>query len=65
MAISRQGSDRREARRMADPDLFVRPDGKPMVFLMSPTAPERQEVGRGLAGGRSSRVGGRGNGQAW
>ena len=50
LTISRQGSDRREAR-MADPDLFVRPDGKPMVFLMSPTAPERQEVGRGLAGG--------------
>ena len=47
LKISRLGSARREARRMADPDLFVRPDGKPMVFLMSPTAPERQEVGTG------------------
>ena len=27
-----------------DPDLFIRPDGRPILFLMSEANPERREV---------------------
>ena len=27
-----------------DPDLFIRPDGRPILFLMSESNPERKEV---------------------
>ena len=33
-----------------DEDLFVRPDNRPMAFIMSPTGPERQMVGTGYHG---------------
>ena len=33
-----------------DEDLFVRPDNRPMAFIMSPTGLERQMVGTGYHG---------------
>ena len=29
-----------------DPDLFIRPDGRPILFLMSEANPERREVSK-------------------
>ena len=29
-----------------DPDLFIRPDGRPVLFLMSEANPERREVSK-------------------